>query len=268
MLADDVRQAHGVHADLAANALAAQAALDLKAPLASPTFTGTVSGISKSMVGLSNVDNTSDASKPISTATQAALNLKAPLASPTFTGTVGGITKSMVGLSNVDNTSDASKPVSTATQTALDLKANLASPQFTGTPRGVTEADDDNGTKLATTAFVKSATGLKNLSSLGAYDLNNASVGKFIAVNGTHLEGTSLNWPDSGLSSGTSEWWNVLTYGTTTRTTQLAVFGFNTSQGRVFTRMKHDSTWHPWVELGTKAAIDLKADLARGLDLI
>jgi hypothetical protein len=46
------------------------------APLASPTFTGTVSGITKSMVGLGNVDNTSDANKPISTATQTALNLK------------------------------------------------------------------------------------------------------------------------------------------------------------------------------------------------
>jgi hypothetical protein len=46
------------------------------APLASPTFTGTVSGITKSMVGLGNVDNTTDANKPISTATQTALNLK------------------------------------------------------------------------------------------------------------------------------------------------------------------------------------------------
>ena len=53
----------------------------------SPTFTGTVSGISKTMVGLGNVDNTSDANKPVSTATQTALNLKANLASPTFTGT-------------------------------------------------------------------------------------------------------------------------------------------------------------------------------------
>ena len=40
------------------------------------------------MVGLANVDNTSDANKPISTATQGALDLKAPLDSPTFTGTV------------------------------------------------------------------------------------------------------------------------------------------------------------------------------------
>lgn len=42
----------------------------------------------KSDVGLSNVDNTSDANKPVSTATQNALNLKAPIDSPTFTGTV------------------------------------------------------------------------------------------------------------------------------------------------------------------------------------
>jgi predicted heme/steroid binding protein len=99
-----------------------QTALNLKAPLASPTFTGTVSGITKSMVGLSNVDNTSDVNKPISSATQTALDTKAPLASPTFTGTVSGITKSMVGLGNVDNTTDLNKPISTATQTALDGK--------------------------------------------------------------------------------------------------------------------------------------------------
>ena len=41
----------------------------------------------KTLVGLGNVDNTSDASKPVSTATQNALNLKANLSSPTFTGT-------------------------------------------------------------------------------------------------------------------------------------------------------------------------------------
>ena len=60
--------------------------IDLKANLASPTFTGTVGGITKSMVGLGNVDNTNDLNKPVSTATQTALNLKANLASPTFTG--------------------------------------------------------------------------------------------------------------------------------------------------------------------------------------
>lgn len=47
-------------------------AIAAKAPTASPTFTGTVSGITKGMVGLGNVDNTSDASKPVSTAQAAA----------------------------------------------------------------------------------------------------------------------------------------------------------------------------------------------------
>lgn len=60
-----------------------QALINLKAPIDSPTFTGTVtfsgstSGLTKSSVGLSNVDNTTDALKPISTATQTALDLKA-----------------------------------------------------------------------------------------------------------------------------------------------------------------------------------------------
>jgi hypothetical protein len=55
--------------------------------LTSPVI-NTPTGISKSDVGLGNVDNTSDANKPVSTATQSALDLKANLASPTFTGTV------------------------------------------------------------------------------------------------------------------------------------------------------------------------------------
>jgi hypothetical protein len=46
------------------------------APISSPTFTGTVGGITKSMVGLGNVDNTTDANKPVSTATQTALDAK------------------------------------------------------------------------------------------------------------------------------------------------------------------------------------------------
>jgi hypothetical protein len=117
--------------------------------LTSPVI-NTPTGITKSDVGLANVDNTTDSAKPVSTATQTALDLKAPIASPTFTGTVSGITKSMVGLGNVDNTADSAKPVSTATQTALDAKlasataattyAPIASPTFTGTVSGVTKS--------------------------------------------------------------------------------------------------------------------------------
>lgn len=42
--------------------------------------------LTKADVGLGNVDNTSDADKPVSTAQQTALNAKAPLESPAFTG--------------------------------------------------------------------------------------------------------------------------------------------------------------------------------------
>jgi hypothetical protein len=98
---------------------------------------------SKNTVGLGNVDNTSDANKPISTATQTALNLKANIASPTFTGTVSGITKSMVGLGNIDNTTDAAKPISTATQTALDAKqATLNGTGFVKSSAGTISYDN------------------------------------------------------------------------------------------------------------------------------
>ena len=100
---------------------------------------------------LSNVENTSDAAKPVSNATRAALDLKlsvvaasttyatqsnldlkqsiagaaatyAPLVSPIFTGAVIGVTKAAVGLGVVDNTSDSAKPISTAQAAALNLK--------------------------------------------------------------------------------------------------------------------------------------------------
>lgn len=105
---------------------------DTKANLASPTFTGTVAGITKSMVGLGSVDNTADSAKPVSTIQQSALDLKANLASPTFSGTVSGITKAMVGLSSVDNTADSAKPVSTLQQTALNGKANTSHTHVVG----------------------------------------------------------------------------------------------------------------------------------------
>lgn len=71
--------------------------LAAKAPLASPAFTGTPTGITKSHVGLGNVDNTADTAKPVSTAQQTALDLKANSAATetvvTHDGTTGGGTR-------------------------------------------------------------------------------------------------------------------------------------------------------------------------------
>ena len=138
---------------------ATQTALDLKlasstaattyAPIASPTFTGTVSGITKSHVGLGNVDNTSDASKPVSTATQTALDLKAPLASPTFTGTVtlpsGTVTSAMIldgTIANADISSSAAIALSKLATDPL-ARANHTGSQAASTISDFTEAAQD-----------------------------------------------------------------------------------------------------------------------------
>ena len=86
-------------------------------------YSGNVN-IAKSDIGLSNVDNTADASKPISTATQNALNAKA-------------------------NAADVI--------TALALKATIASPYLTGTPQAPTAAAGTNTTQIATTEYVTTA---------------------------------------------------------------------------------------------------------------
>jgi hypothetical protein len=56
------------------------------APIASPTFTGTVGGITKAMVGLGSANNTPDTDKPVSTPAQTALNLKANANNSALTG--------------------------------------------------------------------------------------------------------------------------------------------------------------------------------------
>lgn len=63
-------------------------ALALKANANNAVFTGTTTGITKSMIGLGLADNTSDINKPISLAVSAALSTKAPLSSPVFSGDV------------------------------------------------------------------------------------------------------------------------------------------------------------------------------------
>lgn len=66
--------------------------LATKAPLASPSFTGTVTGITKSMVGLGSVDNTADINKSVSSAV-------------TSTNLAGGVTGSLPYQSSLGNTS-------------------------------------------------------------------------------------------------------------------------------------------------------------------
>ena len=77
--------------------------------------------VTKAHVGLSNVDNTSDANKPVSTATQSSLNLKA---------------------------NDNAVVKLTGNQTIVGVKT------FSSSPIVPTPTSGDNSTKVATTAFV------------------------------------------------------------------------------------------------------------------
>lgn len=91
--------------------------------------------LNKGAVGLSNVDNTADAAKPVSAAQAAALALKE---NSIPTGNVGQylsgdktfkpLNKAAVGLGNVDNTPDMAKPVSTAALLALTAKEDAIAP--------------------------------------------------------------------------------------------------------------------------------------------
>lgn len=98
-----------------------QAALDGKQPSGSylaPNGNGqNLTGLTKAQVGLANVDNTADASKPISTATQTALDAKqATLVSATNIKTVNG--SSLLGAGNLT--------VSGAGDTVLRLAGNVS----------------------------------------------------------------------------------------------------------------------------------------------
>ena len=123
--------------------LSSTTAASTYAPKANPTFTGTVAGITKTHVGLPNVDNTSDLNKPVSTATINALALKAPLNSPQFTGTIDFSGVTVTGLTAASGLPDQSfssgKYLMTngysASWETIDVSsyAPLTSPQFLGT---------------------------------------------------------------------------------------------------------------------------------------
>jgi len=122
--------------DLSAK-LASATAATTYAPIASPTFTGTVAGVTKTHVGLGNVDNTADASKPVSTAQATAIATAKSEAIADATSQVNALlTGAPAALNTLDELAaalgDDANFASTVT-TNLAAKAPIASPTFTGT---------------------------------------------------------------------------------------------------------------------------------------
>ena len=142
----------------------------------------------KADIGLGDVDNTADASKPVSvpqaaaiaaakadaiaasdpagsaaaaqsaaaldatTKANAAQAASAPIAHVGNVSNPHSVTKAQVGLGNVDNTSDAAKPISTATATALAGK--VGSPTIDTLLEITQAAYDALGTKDPATLYV------------------------------------------------------------------------------------------------------------------
>ena len=90
--------------------------------------------LDKTAVGLSQVDNTNDASKPVSGPQQTALNLKANIASPTLTGTPAAPT-APPGTSTTQLATTAFVATSFASNATLALYGRSPLPRLQGIPR-------------------------------------------------------------------------------------------------------------------------------------
>ena len=149
--------------------------------------------ITKSDVGLANVDNTSDADKPVSTATQTALNLKAntsSLGTAAAAATTDFATAAQGGLAD------------TAVQPGdLTPLAPLDSPTFTGTPTAPTASPGNNSGQIATTEYVdnavtESTTGVASIAgNTGAFTLSTGitNSGNDIRLDRGQLPGEASN---------------------------------------------------------------------------
>ena len=165
------------------------------------TFTGTTSGITKSMVGLSNVDNTSDVNKPVSTATQTALNLKQDtLVSGTNIKTINS--NSILGSGNISISSAVAWGGITGTlssqtdlQTALDNKVDentaivgATKTKITYDAKGLVTAGAD-----ATTADIADSTNKRYVTDANLTVIGNTS--------GTNTGDNATNSQYSGLAT-------------------------------------------------------------------
>ena len=195
-----------VYVDQATQGIALQTAVDAKADKNSPSFTGMVSGISKSMVGLANVDNTSDATKPISLATQRALDGKAALDSPGFIGTPSLPTgTTAVTQSPLDNSSKIATTSFVAT--AISSVSGNAGVPYTGATRSVDLGNYEltaNGIVVGNGGGDTTNTSIGNLSMRGNVGVRNTAVGySSLKSNLAGTDNTALGY--NALKSNTSK---------------------------------------------------------------
>jgi hypothetical protein len=157
-------------------------ALALKAPLASPSFTGTAN--------IPRISG-SPAFAAESSTEGGQINLEKPTSGTTLVGNVGiDIIGDKLRIFDTAGTNKgvfidlAALAANVGSQLAL-----LASPAFTGNPTAPTAAQFDNDTSLATTAFVQRALGNMQGAAVvsGSTTLGVADVGKVIVANANNI---------------------------------------------------------------------------------
>lgn len=171
-----------------------------------------LTNLTASQVSLGNVDNTSDANKPVSSATQTALNLKANIASPIFTGTVSGITSTMVGLGNVTNESKSTMFTNAAFTGTFNVTdgsiansdlANSAVANLSGTNTGDNAANTTYANDYRAANFIAGTNYLAPNGSAAALT-NNTGGWTELVVSGSNATTTGQVLVDiTGLVSGT-----------------------------------------------------------------
>ena len=166
--------------------------------------------LTKSDVGLGNVDNTSDANKPVSTATQTALNAKQPLDA------------TLTALAGLDTT------VGIVVQTGTDTFIKRAVQSGTGTT--VTNSTGQSGNIAVNVTYEATATNIKMDGTQAVGTLNTAARGDHVHPSDTSRAPTShaVSGTTYGVATSTNyghvQIEDVVTDGSTKAVTSNAVF--------------------------------------------
>lgn len=177
------------------------------APLASPTFTGTVvlpsttsiGGVSATeLVYLDGVTSNVQTQLDAKLGTAAAASTYAPLDGPSLTG-----------VPTAPTATAGTSTTQIATTAFVDTGyARLASPAFTGTPTAPTPASGANNTTVATTAFVQQVA-LNN-----QLPLQSGNTGKYLTTDGSNASWATIVippqvYPSAGLAVSTGTAWGT-----------------------------------------------------------
>jgi hypothetical protein len=243
------------------------------APLASPTFTGTVTIPTGALISgfapLASPTFTGTATAPtFSGSLTGHASLDAPLASPAFTGTVSGITATMVGLGNVTNNAQTQAAIvpNTAPSAGQDLVGNAGGTAYapvtmsgdcTRSSTGAITCTKSNGTALGTGAFATISNYLTTASAASTYapifTLTTTGTSGAATYSSNTLNipqyagGGSMTWPTfTGLTKyGGSSNWLTPTYADVT-----ALFGSGSCSGY----LKSDGTCPGSVQVAANLA--------------